>query len=222
MRRGITALALLAMLIASSAALADDTPASGSTDSTQPTESTEPAKPVEDTGGTAGNVQFLFGQTYLPDFWRPLDEPMSFGIEVDFAPKTSPVHVAFAWHAFAETEHVDLPYFDRTGSVGDGFAEVSVGFLWLPVKHGVVRPYIGGGGLTMVAAVGGGSDWWNGDRDYSFGFYGNAGVFFKVGNVFHLGFDGRIVRGTNISLAGRNGDADYEQVNMLMGFSWGH
>jgi len=222
MRRGITVCALLAMLVASSAVLADDTPDTVPAEPIEPTESPEPAPTTVAHEGMAGNVQFLLGRTYLDDFWRPLDEPWSIGVEVDFASKRSPVRVALAWHAFGETEHVSAPYFDRTGSVGDGFVEVSAGFLWLPVRNAAVRPYLGAGGLAMVAAVGGGSDWWNGDRDQSFGVYGNAGIFFNVGNRFNIGFDGRLVRGTSIHLAGRNGNADYGQVNMLMGFSWGH
>jgi len=205
----------LILVVSSAVALAQDAP------------TTEPAEPTESSAGTtsagsSGNVQFLLGQTYLHDFWQPLDEPLSFGVEVDFAPKSSPVHVALGAHAFAETQHVSAPYFDRRGSVGAGFVELSAGFLWLPVKHGVVRPYLGAGGLTLLAAVGGGSDWWNGDRDVSFGFYANAGVFFKIGSSFNIGFDGRLVRGTDITLEGRDGDADYGQGSVLMGFSWGH
>ena len=209
---------MLVVLVASSAILADDAP---DTEPAQPGASTESVERTESGHGSAGNVQFLLGQTYLDDFWRPLDEPLSFGVGVDFAPSRSPVHVALGMHAFAETEHVSAPYFNRTGSVGVGFLELSAGFLWLPVKHGVARPYMGAGGLAMIAAVGGGSDWWTGERDPSFGFYGNAGLFFKVGNHFNIGFDGRLVRGTSISLEGRDGNADYAQANLLMGFSWG-
>src|SRR5262245_51956758 len=101
MKRRILVCALVAMLVASSAVLADDTPATesaapASSAETAPAAPTEPAAPHEsaESDGVAGNVQFLLGQTYLHDFWKPLDEPMSFAVEVDFAPKTSPVRVA--------------------------------------------------------------------------------------------------------------------------------
>ena len=170
----------------------------------------------------AGNTQFLIGQTYLEDFWTPLDAPSSFGVEVDFAPKKSPVRVALAMHLFGDTQRVASPYFGATGKVGAGFLEFSAGVLWHPVKHGVVRPYLGAGVLNILAAVGAGSDFWtSGDSDQSFGYYGNAGIFFKVGDTFNIGIDGRLVRGTSVTLAGLEGNADYGQVNLLLGFSWG-
>ena len=175
-----------------------------------------------------GNVQFLIGQRYLSDdFWKPLDSPSNFGIEIDFAPVSSPVHVALGVIVAAEsgTATVTTPFFGETsGSIDTRFFEFSAGFLWHPVKKAIVRPYLGAGALTLTAANS--SDWGifssNSDSDQSFGFYGNAGIFFKVGDSFNIGLDGRIVRGTKITLGGLEGDADYEQVNMLLGFSWGH
>ena len=76
--------------------------------------------------------------------------------------------------------------------------------------------------LGMLAFAGEGWDFWaSGINDYSFGYYGTAGIYFKVGDRFNIGMDGRIVRGTSIALEGREGDADYEQVSLLMGISWG-
>jgi hypothetical protein len=90
------------------------------------------------------------------------------------------------------------------------------------VKKGVARPYIGGGVLTMAAATGNdvllfGAD----EHDQSFGLYGNLGMFFKVGDHFNIGVDGRIVDGTHFELGPLERDGDYEQVSLLIGFSWG-
>jgi hypothetical protein len=186
----------------------------------------EDAAPAEETphqDGMAGNTQFFIGQTYLHDSWKPLDEPPSFGFEADFAPVKSPVHVALGFNIAFEDKHVTLPYFGKTGHVGVGFLEFSAGFLWHPVKKSVVRPYLGGGIVRMFAGVGSGSDFWSGgDSDQTFGFYGNAGVFFKVGDVFNIGLDGRMVRGTSVTLAGVDTDVNYGQASLLLGFSWGH
>ena len=204
MKHGVTVLALAAVLVAAGAALADD------------------SANTADADGMEGNVQFLIGQTYLSDFWKPLDEPAAFGVEVDFAPKKSPVHVALATNVSGDSASVSSPFFGQTGHVAVGFLEFSTGFIWLPVKRSVARPYLGAGVLTMLAAVDAGANAWNGgDTDQSFGFYGNAGIFFKVGDSFNIGLDGRIVRGTKITLAGIEADADYEQASMLLGFSWG-
>jgi len=195
MKHGFTALALAAAFVAASTASAE---------------------------GMAGNTQFLMGQTYLHDFWKPLDEPASFGLEVDFAPASSPVHVALGLNVAADSKTVPGIFYGETGKVGAGFLEFSAGFLWHPVKKAVVRPYLGAGIVRTFVGVGGSSNFWSGgDSDSSFGFYGNAGVFFKVGDVFNVGLDGRIVRGTSITLAAEDIDADYGQASLLLGFSWG-
>jgi len=209
MKHGLSAFFFAATLLAGSAAFADETPS----DET-------PAVASDD--GMAGNVQFLIGQNYLGDVWQPLDQPAMFGVEVDFAPKKSPVHVALATSVSGDSASVVNPYFGESGHVAVGFVEFSAGFIWLPVKHGVARPYLGAGALTLIAGVDVGANAWNGgDADQSFGFYGNAGIFFKVGDTFNIGFDGRLVRGTSLTLAGTKVDADYERASLLLGFSWG-
>ncbi len=212
MKQGFTVFALAAALVAAGAVFAEDP------------EDAAPAPapaPVTDEG-MSGNLQFLIGQSYLSDFWKPIDEPAAFGIEVDFGPSSSPVHVAMALNGATDSASVASPYFGETGKVAVGYIEFSAGFLWHPVRRGFARPYIGAGALRIFAAVDAGANAWNGgENDTSFGFYGNAGIFFKVGDSFNIGFDGRIVRGTKIVLVGVEGDVDYEQVNMLLGFSWG-
>jgi len=180
--------------------------------------------PAED---MTGNVQFLIGQRYLrDDFWKPLDSPATYGIEIDFAPASSPVHVALGVIAAAESGRATVtdPFFGvTTGSIDTSFFEFSTGFLWHPVKKAIVRPYLGAGVLTITAANDSDFGIFSGDSDSdrSFGFYGNAGVFFKVGDNFNIGLDGRIVRGTKVTIAGLDGNADYAQASMLLGFSWG-
>lgn len=219
MRYATTAVALALTLFAWGAAPAQDTQPETPPGGTAPAAPTEPA---EEDDGMAGNVEFFIGQAYLTDFFAPVDEPASFGFEVDFAPKKSPVHVALGMNFAGETKHVTGTYFDQTGKVGAGFVEFSAGFVWQPVRKSIVRPYLGGGVVRMFAFVGEGSDYWiDGDNDQSFGFYGNAGLYFKVGDTFNIGIDGRAVRGTNITLAGIEGDVDYNQVSLLLGFSWG-
>ncbi len=173
-------------------------------------------------GEMTGNTQFLIGQRYLGEIWEPLDEPSNYGIEIDFAPKSSPVHVALAIFVANDSGTVTTPFFGETGNVDNGFLEFSAGFLWHPVKRAVARPYVGAGVLKIYAAT---ESMWgifsNNDSDDSFGFYGNAGIFFKVGERFNIGLDGRVVRGTKITLAGLDVDADYEQASLLVGFSWG-
>jgi hypothetical protein len=213
MRQGVTVVVLVAAFLAAGAAWAEDP---------EDTAPAEEAQTASSSDGMTGNVQFLIGQTYLSDFWKPIDEPASFGIEVDFGPSRSLVHVAMGWSGSLDSGTVTTPYFGRTGHVAVGFLEFSAGFLVHPVRKGFVRPYFGAGALRVFASTDSGANAWNGgDSDQSFGFYGNVGLFFKVGDHFNIGFDGRIVRGTKILIVGVEGDADYEQINMLIGFSWG-
>lgn len=185
----------------------------------------EEAPPPSSSGGTAGNTQFLIGERYMTDneFWEPFDTQMMFGVEVDFAPAKSPIHVALAGSFSTDDTRVVVPFHGATGDVRVGLAEFSAGFLWHPVKRGIVRPYIGGGAVLIGASIDTdiGSFFGDSDTDTSFGFYGNAGVFFKVGETFNIGVDGRVVRGTSFEFAGLDADGDYEQVAMLLGFSWG-
>ena len=170
----------------------------------------------------SGNVQFLVGQRYMSNYWNPLDRPTMFGVVVDFAPASSPVRVALGGQFSFGNKTVTTPVFGRTGHVEVGTFEFSAGFVWLPVKKDVVRPYIGAGALLIGAAAGKKWSWsGSGDSDRSFGFYGNAGLYFKVGERFNIGIDGRIVRGTNIQLGPDEGNANYEQVSLLLGYSFG-
>lgn len=169
----------------------------------------------------SGNVQFLIGQRWLSDAWRAVDEPSVFGVEVDFAPQTSPVRVALGLQISGDSSTLPGPI-TGSGDVDVGFFELSAGFLWHPVKKAIVRPYIGGGIVTIGAATGTDLVFFGADEsDQSFGFYGNAGVFFKVGDHFNIGLDGRIVRETEFELGPTEIDGDYEQAALLIGFSWG-
>lgn len=215
MKRGINALLLAAALMAAGRVIAQDEP------ETPPAPEPVEAAPSED--GMTGNTNFFIGQAWLQDQWAPIDEPASFGFETDFGPKKSWIHVALGFNIAGDSQEVPGTLFGESGDVGVGFLEFSAGFLIHPVKKAPVRPYIGGGIVRTFAGIG--SDWAfgsGGDTDSTFGFYGNAGVFFMVGDSFHIGIDGRIVRGTDVSFSGFDTDVDYEQASLLLGFSWGH
>jgi hypothetical protein len=171
---------------------------------------------------TSGNVQFFVGPRWLGDDWKPLDQPTVFGVEVDFAPASSPIRVAIATMIARDSARVTSPFFGSIGDVDAGFFELSAGFLWVPVKKGVVRPYAGAGVVLMDAGLNPDWNFWDaGETDHSFGLYENVGLYFKVGETFNIGMDGRFVQGTKVSIAGQDVDANYEQASLLLGFSWG-
>ncbi len=211
MKHGTTAFLMAAALLAASSTRAQDT-------------AQAPAQHEDE--GMSGNLQFLIGQRYLTDDpWKPIDSPSAFGVEIDFAPSSSPIHVAMSVQVAGEsgTTKPGQTYFGQTGGIDNRFFEFSAGFLWHPVKHGVVRPFLGAGALLITAADNTDFGAFSSDNhsDQSFGWYGNAGVFFKVGDSFNIGLDGRIVRGSHVTIETTSVHADYEQVCMLIGFSWG-
>jgi hypothetical protein len=219
MRRAISAF-LLAWAVSTGLTFAQD---DDDDDNAPEAVEEEPAEPASSSDGFSVNTQLLMGQAWLQDQWRPIDEPMTFGFEADFGPKTSIVHVALGFNIGWDSEDVATPVLGEIGDVGVGLAEFSAGFLIHPLKKGQVRPYIGAGIVRTFAGFGTDWDFWtDGDTDSTFGVYGNAGIFFKVGSVFNFGFDGRIVRGTEIDIAGIETDVDYEQASLLIGFSWGN
>ncbi|HEX4822729.1 MAG TPA: hypothetical protein VFV19_00290 [Candidatus Polarisedimenticolaceae bacterium] len=170
----------------------------------------------------SGNVQFFVGQRWLGDDWKPVNQPAIFGVEVDFAPTSSPIRVALATMIASDSGTAVAPVLGHVGDVNVAFFEMSAGFLWVPVKKGVARPYLGGGVVLMGAGFGKDWNFWDsGSHDHSFGFYENAGVYFKVGDTFNIGMDGRFVQGTKFTFAGQDVNANYEQASLLLGFSWG-
>lgn len=172
--------------------------------------------------GSTGNMQFLVGQRYLDGtVWAPVDRPQMFGFQIDFGPSESPVHVALGAAIATDSSSRPSTYFNKT-NIEASFSEMSAGFLWLPVRRGFARPYLGGGVLTMSAGLDDDEGWiFGGETDRSFGYYANAGVYFKVGERFNIGIDGRAVRGTRFDIDQFRVEGDYEQVSLLIGFSWG-
>ena len=106
---------------------------------------------------------------------------------------------------------------DTTGTV----SELSFGVTKVWETKGRVRPFIGGG-VSFVKAemqvdVPTGTAT---SSDDSIGFWVEGGVYWRLGRHFDLGFFGRALMGTSITLFGENGDADYWQVGPMLGWSW--
>src|SRR5262245_41833919 len=114
----------------------------------------------------SGNVQFFVGQRWLSDDWKPVDQPAIFGVEVDFAPASSPIRFALANMISGDSATIPGSVLGQTGDLDIAFFELSAGFLWTPLKKGVARPYLGAGVVLMGAGVG--SDWnfWDSGGDH--------------------------------------------------------
>lgn len=163
-----------------------------------------------------GNANFIFGTRSLSDdLWDPLDDQGVFGANVDFGKNGWPVNLEGGLYVSYDDDEIFGVDVEAT------ITELSFGVnkTWSP--HRNIHPYVGGG-LTRVDAeiqvdLGGISA---SEDDSSIGLYGHGGVYWRIGSRFNIGGDIRIVRGTDINLAGLEGDADYEQFAILLGWGW--
>jgi len=166
-----------------------------------------------------GNANFVLGGRWLgEDDWEPVEEQGVIGVTVDFGKDDWPVNLAAGLMLSAKEEEVGP--FDVTGSI----AELSFGVLktWKKGSDGRVRPFAGGGLSFLTAEIdvdvpGGGSA---SEDDSSGAIYGQGGVYWRIGSRFNIGGDVRISFGSDLEAAGIEGDADYFQLGLLLGWGW--
>ena len=163
-----------------------------------------------------GNANFILGSRGLDkDFWEPVNGQFATGVTVDFGKMEWPIHLETGIMVSVGYEE-DFLAADITGSVSELFFGVNK--TW---EMGVTRPFIGGG----LAAVGAGYeiDGPGGtidDDDGAGGVYFHGGVYWRLKSRFNIGIDGRFLVGTDVTLFGVEGDADYLQLGMILGWGW--
>jgi hypothetical protein len=164
-----------------------------------------------------GNANFALGVRTLgdDDFWEPVEEHLVLGVTVDFGKEGWPIQLAVG--AYGSSDEEDFGGAEITGSVG----ELSFGVLKVWKHSGGLKPYVGGG-VSAVNAEGEADigPFSIDDDDTSPGLYGQGGIAWRLGERFNLGFDARILLGTDVELFGVEGDADYFQVGVLLGWGW--
>jgi len=168
-----------------------------------------------------GNMNFVYGQRSLDeDFWEPTEDQTVIGGTLDFGGANWPVHIAAGY--YKSDDDGTLNSFPILGSVDldAELSEWSVGVhkVW---KAGMVRPFVGGG-ISFVSADADVSSVFGdvSDDDDSTGVYVQGGVFWRLGEFFNIGFDARLLEGTDVTLFDMDGDADYWQIGALVGFGW--
>ena len=170
----------------------------------------------------AGEVNLNFypasARSLDEDLWSPVEDQWAFGGTVDFGEKGFPLHMALGLHMGVGADDFDTPVADDVVSV---VTELSVGIAGAWQSQGRMRGYVAGGFSFVGAAfevdtIAGDVD----DDDDSLGGWIEAGMAWRLGSHFSLGFGGRALVGTDIELFGVEGDADYFQFGPLLGWSW--
>jgi hypothetical protein len=173
-------------------------------------------------GARAGDVNLNFypisGRSLDKDLWSPVEDQWAFGGTLDFGEKGLPLHFAVGLHGGLGLKDYSNSLLNDTVSTVDEFAFGAAG-AWQSKSR--LRGYVAGG-FSFVRArldvdtVGGEVH----DDDDSLGGWIEGGMAWRMGHHFSLGFGARSLFGTDVTLFGVNGNADYFQFGPLLGWSW--
>jgi hypothetical protein len=140
--------------------------------------------------------------------WEPVDEQLAFGLDFAHVPD------AIGWEIGLQGSRDSR---EESGlDIRGEMTEISAG-LRVQAGDDVIRPYAGAGVAWLNAEID--ADVVDDDDD-SFAAYAHAGLTCDMGPSFYIGFDGRIVFGSSLSLLGDDTDADYAQLAVLVGFAF--
>lgn len=183
---------------------------------------TEAAAEVE--GNALISVPLFSRRTPSDDeIWRHVQSHHLLGVTIDFGGERWPLHIALGF--YASTDSADMT--SRYGSVTElraNFFEASLGVQrdW---RVGSFRPFVGGGIVTLSAerAFEEKKVYDVEDTVNDTAVYLQAGGFFRPGARLALGVSVRWVLGTDVAYsfpADVEGDADYVQWGLLLGWGW--
>jgi Outer membrane protein beta-barrel domain len=169
----------------------------------------------------SSRIDLYFGGRSLDeDDWSPVEDQPVIGVEFVHEGHDAPIGFELALFA-SEKSKDDVAAgpatVDVTGKTGEIAAGVRKTFL---KDDRLFHPYLGGGLAAIQAKFHGEGS--NGvtasDDDTSGALYVHGGVDFDLGPAFVIGLDLRLLFGSDVTLFGVDGDADYGQVALLIGF----
>lgn len=133
-----------------------------------------------------GYVNFMIGQkVFDSDDWDPIDKQASFGVEGAFGPATWPVHLdVYASRSSGDKaatfSGVQGTFEATTYEFGLGLNKTWIKEKWYPyVNAGVAHAKVDGS-VSQQGTSGS-------DQGSGFGFWGGAGMFYRVGTAFNIG-----------------------------------
>ena len=161
----------------------------------------------------------LGGRALDKDDWDPVEDQGAIGIDFVHEGLDSAIGFEVAFFASRDKEE-DEPSptgpFDITGET----QELSVGVRKTFMKDtSRFHPYVGGGLAAIRAQFRGEDSGGSGasDDDTSGAFYVHGGLEYDVGPAFLIGVDLRLLGGSDITLFGEDGTANYGQITFVVG-----
>jgi len=167
-----------------------------------------------------GNANFLIGSKALDkDDWEPVESQTELGVDVDFAPRSWPIHLAVGFLQSSDDAKLFDDYGDYKFRVTTSELKFGIKKIWdaAPMMH----PYVGGG-LAMINAkaklseIGYGS---TSDDDQAIGLYVNGGIFWTLASYLNLGFELGYSKAT-VDVYDVDAEAGGGHALFLVGFHW--
>ena len=162
-----------------------------------------------------GNVNFYLGKKSVDsEDWAPVDDPVAFGVMVDFKESSWPVSIALdVMASYDEMTESGIKFEGTTSEFNAGVRKI-----WQP-GGSMVRPYIGGG-LAIIGAEFKGTGFNTvSDDDTAMGIWLNGGIYWTLGRSFNIGLDLRYSQ-AEVTLFGVDGEAGGGFAGLLLGYHW--
>jgi hypothetical protein len=172
-----------------------------------------------------GNVNLFVGQKWMKEGeWAPVDQQTEIGVMFAFAPERSPIYFAIDATASRDSQTVSTPLYGPVDVAGKT-EEYSIGIRKVWNGNGrATRPFIAAGGCLAKASIdfdGNGLQEHAGDSAY--GVWLEAGITWRIGGHFNLGFDLRYST-ASASLDELGAPIDVEaggfHAGALIGYGW--
>ncbi len=161
------------------------------------------------------NVNFVLGLRSLDNDFEPVEDQTAIGGTFDWSVSDWPINLEAGLHYSTEDDEISGTDID---------VEVSI----LELNFGVNKTWDVGGGKNIHPFVGGGLTLFTAtvevegddEDDTSLGLYGHGGIFWRLGESFNIGVEGRIVRGAEVDFGDESSDGEYFQTSLILGWGW--
>lgn len=164
-----------------------------------------------------GNMNLvLYGRNLTSDVWEGVDEHVGVSLTWDMGKPRRILHWDFGLHFSDSDETFYDPYY---GPIREKvtIGELSAGGLriWDSKRF---KPYLGAGVTLMLITdeletFSGGLD----DDAFVTGLYVRGGIYWRIGEMFNLGIDGRLTYTDDADLFGFESAPNYRQLGLLFG-----